>query len=214
MTSATSIFNFTSGAAGVASSIANATAVDQVQILDQNYNLVFPDAIPMKAVVKEHARAMEHPLETGSIITDHRIILPVEIEIPLIITAQNYQATYQIIKQLFLSSTLLMVQTRTSVYPNLMIKDMPHEETPDMFNAVTLALTFKEVLFAVPVSNFAPADPTKADAVVQGQQQATTYTPSSSYAPDIQTTLNGKPYTISGVQTLGGISAGGATGSW
>ncbi len=32
---------------------------------------------------------MEHPVESGIIITDHRIILPVEIELSLILTSSN-----------------------------------------------------------------------------------------------------------------------------
>ena len=215
MSQALDIFNLTSGAIGVASSIAQARNVDKVLILDQgSYTPVFEDAYPMKAIVRERARAMEHPIETGSIITDHRIILPIEIEIPLIVSAEFYQPTYQLIKQIYLSSALLMIQTRTSVYPNMMIAAMPHEETPEMFSAVTIALTFKEVVFAQPVSNFAPADPTQRDAAVQGQQQPVDYSPPPSYAPDVQTQVGGQTTTITGVQTLGGISSGGATGSW
>ena len=101
MSQALDIFNLTSGAIGVASSIAQARNVDKVLILDQgSYTPVFEDAYPMKAIVRERARAMEHPIETGSIITDHRIILPIEIEIPLIVSAEFYQPTYQLIKQI------------------------------------------------------------------------------------------------------------------
>jgi hypothetical protein len=74
---------------------------DLVGIFTQDFNQVFIRARPIKASVKEGAKSMEHPLETGATTTDHRIILPVEIELSMIMQAVDYRDTYEDIKQAF-----------------------------------------------------------------------------------------------------------------
>lgn len=146
-------------------------AFDQVAVFDQDFNQVFPRARAIKAVVKEEAKVMEHPLETGATIVDHRIILPVEIEISMVLQAADYQDTYRVIKQYYLNSTLLIVQTKSSVYYNQLIAAMPHEENPDQYDAITLALTMKEAQFAQTKINYNPKNPKQASEVSRGAQQ-------------------------------------------
>lgn len=121
--------------------------VDYVFVTDQNFNQVFPNAKVMKVTVKEEAKLMEHPVETGIIIVDHRIILPVEIELSIFIENAYYLDTYKIMRGLYLNGTLLSVQTRTGVYDNQIIESMPHEEDPDYYDAITIALKLKQVQF-------------------------------------------------------------------
>lgn len=121
-------------------------AVDVVALLRAtSYEQVAAKARAMKATVKEAAKAMDHPLESGATITDHRIILPVEVELSVILASADYRAVYQQIRALFQSSELLIVQTATASYADMMIIDMPHDETPDMVGAVAIALRLKEV---------------------------------------------------------------------
>ena len=76
-------------------------ASDVVGVFDANFNQVFRLARPVKAQIHETSKPMEHPVETGIIITDHRIILPVEIEFSLILPPGEYRPVYQQIKQFF-----------------------------------------------------------------------------------------------------------------
>lgn len=121
-------------------------AADVVAIFDEGFNQVFERARPIKGMIKEAAKPMEHPVETGSTITDHRIILPVEITLTVILDPSDYRATYEQIKQLFLKSTLLTVQTRTGIYRNQFIVEMPHDEDPEMFDTVSMSIKTKEVI--------------------------------------------------------------------
>jgi hypothetical protein len=148
-------------------------AFDQVQVLDQDFNQVFPLARAIKAVVKEEARVMEHPLESGATITDHRVILPVEIELSFILPPGSYQDTYRQIRQFYLNATLLIVQTKSGAYYNQLIASMPHEENPDQYNALTLALTLKEAQFAVTAIDYSPKNPKQSSEVNRGAQQST-----------------------------------------
>lgn len=147
------------------------SAYDQVQVLDQDFNQVFPLARALKAVVKEEAKVMEHPLETGATITDHRIILPVEIELSFILPPGSYQDTYRQIRQFYLNSTLLIVQTKSGVYYDQLISSMPHEENPDQYDALTLALTLKQAQFAVTKIDYSPKNVKQNSEVNRGAQQ-------------------------------------------
>lgn len=148
-------------------------AVDYVAVFDQNFNQLFRNARAIKAVVKETAKVMEHPIETGAIITDHRIILPVEIDLSLILASEDYQNVYQSIKQFYLNSTLLIVQTRSGIYQNQLISGLPHEEDPEKFNALTIALSLKEVIIVSAQFNITPKKPTNSNTVNRGTQQGT-----------------------------------------
>ena len=146
------------------------TSVDTVAVFDSNYNQLFPNARPLKANVKTVVKPMEHPLETGQIISDYKITLPIEIIIPFVVSSQYYRATYAQIANLLATSELLTVQTRASSFTNMFIVEMPEEESPDMFDAIKIELHLKQVLLVQAASNFSPADPTQADTVNSGQQ--------------------------------------------
>lgn len=147
-------------------------AADVVGIFDsQSLTQLFNNARPLKAGVRPTSQLMNRPAETGIILSDHKIINQVEIELPLMISQDFYGAVYQQIKTAFRNSTLLIVQTRTDVYPNMIIQDMPHAETPDIYDSVVVTLKLKEVLFAPAPSTYDPADEANSDTVQSGQQQ-------------------------------------------
>jgi hypothetical protein len=147
-------------------------ATDVVCVLDATLAQVFQAARPIKATVKEESKAMEHPLETGATITDHRVILPVEIELSMVLTAEDYRGTYRQIRDLFAKGELLTVQTRTDSYRNMTITAMPHEETADAYDAINLGLTLKEVLYvAAQFSDLQVSKPADSRTVQRGEQQ-------------------------------------------
>ena len=152
---------------------------------------LFPNARPMRATIRETSKLMEHPVETGVILTDHHIINPVEIDIPMIVsntssgvigaltgltTSQAYAATYSEIRQNFINATLLAVKTNVGVYNNMVIADMPHEENPDMFDVITINLHLKQVIFVLPggnlANNFQPLAANDSNTIASGLQQA------------------------------------------
>jgi len=138
---------------------------------------MFAFARPVKATVRETSKIMEHPAETGIILADHHIINPIEIDLSLIINAKNYAATYAQIRQAFINATQLIVKTRTGTYSNMVIADMPHQEEPDMYNAITLALRLKQIIYFTPgsntvQSNYQPVNAANNNTISSGLQQA------------------------------------------
>ena len=71
--------------------ILSSASQDVVGVFDQQtFSQVFSDARPIKAKVNETASVMSHPVEDGTIITDHKIINPVDIELSMIISAMPH----------------------------------------------------------------------------------------------------------------------------
>lgn len=161
--------------------VPNASA-DVVAVFDNNFNQVFVNGRPIKAMVNEDSKVMEHPVETGATITDHSIILPVEIELSLILKKEEYRNTYQQIKRLFKERTLLTVQTKTDSYQNMLIQKIPHDEDPELFDVIALAISLKEVQFVTAIFGTLPAskvaNKANASTVDKGEQQPKTATPS------------------------------------
>ena len=155
-----------------------AFAFDPVAIFTQDFVQVFASARPLKAVVKEEAKVMEHPIETGGTIVDHRIVLPVEIDLSLVINANDYQDTYAQIKEYYLNSTLLVVQTRSGVYQNQIISSMPHEEDPSQYDVLSVALSFKQIQFVTAKFAASPRNASNKKTVDRGVQQGKVKTPS------------------------------------
>ncbi len=132
---------------------------NRVAVFDQNSNQLFPDAKIIKVSVKEEAKVMEHPLETGETVTDHAITQPVQIDLDIFIKNPSYQNTYNIVKKLFNDFTLVTVQTITGTYSNQLIQSMPHEEKSDVYDGTIISLKLKEALFIMPQYGTVPISP-------------------------------------------------------
>lgn len=168
-----------SGTASFAMSLLRPTAaIDVVAVLGPGFAPLFALARPLTATVFEDARLMEHPLEMGSVIADHIVIEPMEIELPCVITGElEYRATYAAIKTAFTTGTLLSVVTRTGVYSDMVITAMPHDERPQSFNAIEMSIRLRHAMFVQPQSTKMSAsqtqNPAQASTVQRGSQQTT-----------------------------------------
>lgn len=173
LTPASILSNLASGL----SLLGSVARLDVVAILDQeSLQQIASGARPVKAAVRETARVMDYPVETGAILSDHKISNPTEVELICIIPQEEYQTAYQEIRNAWVNATLLSIQTRTGTYRNMIISDMPHEEDPEMFTAVTQAIRFREIIFFAPnsiappgaLANYSPRNPVQQSIVNRG----------------------------------------------
>lgn len=118
-------------------------AVDVTGLFDENFTQLVAGARPLKAIVKEEARVLDHPVEDGSSITDHRVMLPTEIELSLMLGDPS--GDYAQLRGMYRRAELFTVQTRTDSYPRMLIQAMPHDEDPMVFDAVPMALRLRQV---------------------------------------------------------------------
>ena len=130
------------------------------------FEVAYPSARPMQATVSETGRLMSHPLEDGSSIVDHRIIFPTVITLSIIIDPRlftfrpiaqefgfdvTYRETYQAIRTDFIMGTQFQIQTKSDTYGNMYLQNIPHEETPNQFDTITMILEFTEAKFSTVV---------------------------------------------------------------
>lgn len=170
------------GAAVINNFAANYSSYSQdvMGVYDSNFNQLFVDARPIACKVNPTAKMMEHPLESGATIVDHRIINPVEIELNVILTPANYLDAYNEIKAVFTGTNSVTVQTIADVYPNMFIEAMPYDHSAEVIDTITMIIKLKEAQIVqsktqtVQVKN--PAD---SATVSTGSQNGTTSTPAA-----------------------------------
>lgn len=100
----------------------------------------------MHAEVNVQARIMDHPLETGAMISDFMVYLPVEIDMTLICTGFTYSDVYKEIRTAYVAQEKLVVVTKSDVFLNMVIYAIPHDENPEMFDALAVTIRLREVL--------------------------------------------------------------------
>lgn len=158
------------------------TAVDTVAIFNEKREQLFVNARPMRAEVRPEIRLMDHPIETGSMITDHRILLPIEIQIAMVLDSSDYLDTYRALRQYWENSTLLIVQTKGGVYRNQVICAIPSLEDPDLYDTLQIAFSTRQIQFANSKSINKPENPTNGDTVDRGFIQPTQNMPAAGSA--------------------------------
>lgn len=139
---------------------------------------IWTSAKVMGSSVSPEALVMQHPVETGTSIMDHRVIQPVEVSVRLMLEKDNYRDVYSAIQEYHKSANLVEIHTRTSIYSNMEIVAFPHEEDPEYFDAIPIEIHFREMIFVSPSQGTMTQENTrnKADAntVQQGQKTPST----------------------------------------
>lgn len=155
-----------------------------VAIFDASLRQILQSAKPLRATVKETSKLPEHPLESGAVINDHKIINPAEVEVTFFLAAGEFSAIYQTIRQIYLSGQLVTVQTKTASYRNMTIAELPHEETPDFIDALVVNVKFREIRLSTAQFGILPPssvqNKSQSSTVDRGEQQ-----PKSSAAFDL-----------------------------
>lgn len=119
------------------------SAADVVGIFDSEFRQLVPEGRPIKATVTEPSKVMEHPLEDGATVADHRVFMPVEIEMTLLVPPEVFQRLRAIYRQ----TETVTIQTNSGSYDSMVIETLPHDVTPDAFDMLPVAAKFREVQF-------------------------------------------------------------------
>lgn len=134
---------------------------DVVVFVNDDGDHVFVDARPRSISVKENAKVWRHPVESGAVTSDGRVIEPLTIEVAVTLKPKTYAETYQEIKAFYLSNDLISIQTKTDFYSNMVLASMPHEENPDHYDTITMVLRFEEVIIVTTSTGDLPASSTQ-----------------------------------------------------
>lgn len=110
----------------------------------------FADAKIMSIDVKPENTIFQHPLETGANIMDHYVQQPLEATVSMILEKEVYRDVYSSLKSYFQQAKLLIIQTRTETLMNMVLVTIPHEENAEMFDAIPVTLTLRQLNFVSP----------------------------------------------------------------
>lgn len=175
-------------------------SVDVVAITNSGFVQMFANARPMEARVYEAADLMEHPLETGAVIADHIVFKPIEIELPLLCVGElAYRSTYAAIRSTYRAGTLLTVRTKTGSYPDMVIAELPHEESGEAFDAISIRLHLREAHFVTPKTGLASdqvANKSQASTTDRGNQQTSAASATTKATATAQTPSTPKGSTL------------------
>lgn len=116
---------------------------DVVAIFDSQGNQLIEDARPIKVSVIPSSKMMEHPLEDGSSVVDHRVIQPTMIEVTCVATQDSYQRIKEISRQ----NDTVIAQTNAGVFESMAVESYAHDETSDVFDKLIVQIKLREVIF-------------------------------------------------------------------
>lgn len=119
------------------------TVTDVVGIYDEDLQPLVENLQPIKASVTRSSKVMEHPLEDGSTVSDHRVFQPVEIEM----TAALFPEDYARLREVFTRTETVTVRTKAGTFDSMIIETLPHDETIDAFDMIVVAIKLREVVF-------------------------------------------------------------------
>jgi len=148
---------------------------DLFAIFDAETSLqLFQSARTIKATINNDSKFMVHPRESGASQIDHKIDLPINMQVAIIAESANYRNLYTELDRAKTDATQLIVQTKTATHENMYIESIPREEDPAYFNTITMiiritqALIFNPVVTGLDTANV--AFPNDSSTVNRGQQ--------------------------------------------
>lgn len=122
-------------------------SADVIGIFGDDGRQYFVKARSMRLQSNRSSKTMQHPLETGSSVVDHRIQLPIEATLMVVMQAADYKSMYSQIAAAFNAGTLFTLQCKADSFPSMYVSDMPHEESPEQYDAITMVLKLTEAAF-------------------------------------------------------------------
>lgn len=134
----------------------------------------------MQVSVMETSKATRYAVEDGTSRNDHVIQNPVEITMSIVLVGEVARL-FQLLKQSYLERKLVTVQTKTDVYTNMLVEEIPHDQDAGMTDGVTVSVRFVEWREVVPeygeLTMSRVANPNQSDTVNRGSQATSEASP-------------------------------------
>ena len=148
--------------------------ITKVEILDNDsLQPIWAGASPMQVSVSETSKATRFAVEDGSVRNDHVVRNATEISIKMML-AGDVTNLFEALRTTYQQRDLVTIQTKTAVYTNMLVEEMPHEQDPGMADAVAVDLRFVEWQEVKPEYGELPpakvAKPKQADTQKRGTQ--------------------------------------------
>lgn len=148
--------------------------INRVQILDnETLQPIWVGSDIMDVSVQETSTVTKYKVEDGTNRNDHIVHNPTEI-IMRFTLAGDVSQLFNAIKQTYTSRDLITVQTRTDVYADMIVTEIPQDQTGAATDAVTLNVRLSEWREVVPeygeLTQARVAKPEQSSTVKRGSQ--------------------------------------------
>ena len=148
--------------------------IAQVQILDNDsLQPIWVGTDIMQLSIMETSKATRYAVEDGTNRNDHVIDNPVEIAIRAVMAGEVVQL-FEALRQTYRERQLITVQTKTAVYSDMLVEEIPHDQDAGMSDGVALDIKLVEWREVVPeYGELTPAKvakPAQSDTVKRGSQ--------------------------------------------
>ncbi|XAI95253.1 structural protein [Leptolyngbya phage Lbo-JY16] len=153
----------------------NSSSQDLVAILDaETFQPLFSGTNIMRVTVRDTSKLISFPVEDGTQRTDHRVLDPIEIDLPILLT-DDVRNLFEQLRQAYIEGRDLIVQTKVRSYPSVMIYEFPHEEIPEQGDSIPVAIRMREIKVIKPEFGTLPpaqvANRAQSSTVQKGAQQ-------------------------------------------
>ena len=154
--------------------------ISRVEILDnETLQPLWTGSDIMDVQVQETSTVTKYKVEDGTNRNDHIVHNPTEIMMRFTLAGEVSQL-FNAIKQTYTERALVTVQTRTDVYADMIVTEIPQEQAGAAMDAVMLDVRLSEWLEVVPeygeLTQARVANPEQSSTVKRGSQ-ATSETP-------------------------------------
>lgn len=125
------------------------TDAKNLAFYDQEENQeIFTNVKFFDASITKDKQLMEHPKEDGTLITDHVVDNPTEINVQVLIDDFDSSSLNQI-NDYYKNSTPIVIKVKNQIYPNMVMSGEPFKADSNHYNETVYDLSFKEVQEAV-----------------------------------------------------------------
>ena len=107
-------------------------------------------SVIMSCKASAPSKMCEHPVENGSVMTDHKVILPKQCTITIAMPAYYQDIVIKEIEKYHKESTPLSVHDSGMIYNNMVITDYPHTTDVKTANRLVFTIEMKEIIVVDP----------------------------------------------------------------
>lgn len=100
----------------------------------------------VKADIEIESDLCDHPVETGSVITDNAIIQPITIKLQIALPTAFATRIYNEMIKYYQKKKYIMVQTKFAMYRNMVIQAMPYKLENASVDRPLVELTLRQVM--------------------------------------------------------------------
>lgn len=107
-------------------------------------------SVIMSCKASAPSKMCEHPIESGSVVTDHKVILPKQCTITIAMPAYYQDIVIKEIEKYHKESTPLCVHDCGMLYENMVITDYPHTTDVKTASRLVFTIEMKELVVVEP----------------------------------------------------------------